>query len=57
MPDRATVPGSADILVKPEKNNYRERHGVVVLCKDTAHQETVYKQLRAMKLRCRVVSV
>ncbi|PPK63508.1 hypothetical protein V5P93_000437 [Actinokineospora auranticolor] len=56
MPDRQ-VPGSADVLAKPEHDQYREKHGVVVVCRDTRHQEQVYTRLRAMGLRCRVVSV
>ncbi|MBM7771222.1 hypothetical protein JOD54_001426 [Actinokineospora baliensis] len=56
MPERQ-VPGSADVLTKPDTHVYRERHGVVVTCRDARHQEQVYAELRALGLRCRVVSV
>ncbi|WP_018686518.1 hypothetical protein [Actinokineospora enzanensis] len=56
-PRRAPVPGSADVLTKPDTDHYRERHGIVVVCRDAHHQEQVYNRLRKMGLRCRVVSV
>ncbi|RLK54838.1 hypothetical protein [Actinokineospora cianjurensis] len=56
MPERQ-VPGSADVLTKPAVHDYRERHGIVVICRDSRHQEQVYAQLRGLGLRCRVVSV
>jgi hypothetical protein len=56
-PGRTRFPGSAEVLSKPEAHNYRERHGVIVLCRDEADQEAVYHQLRELGLRCRVVSV
>jgi hypothetical protein len=57
MPDRPPVPGSADVLTKPATHHYRERHGVIVICRDEAHQQAVYHQLRELGMRCRVVSV
>jgi hypothetical protein len=54
---RGPVPGSADVLTKPEHDDYRARFGVIVLCRDPDHQEAVYRQLRELGMRCRVVTV
>lgn len=57
MADRPPVPGSADVLTKPEHDKYRARYGVIVVCHDPEHQEAVYNDLRERGLRCRVVTV
>lgn len=36
---------------------YRERHGVIVLCRDQRHQRTVYNRLSRDGHACKVVSV
>lgn len=35
--------------------NYREQYGVIVICRDAAHQEEVYNTLMAGGYECRVV--
>lgn len=57
MADRGQVPGSADVLTKPDTDTYRARYGVIVLCRDPSHQEAVYNRLRTLGMRCRVVTV
>ena len=43
----------------PGKNGYQyqEQYGVVVICKDAAHQERVYMQLLRLGLQLKVVVV
>lgn len=43
----------------PGKNGYqyREQYGVVVICKDAAHQERVYWQLLRLGFQLKVVVV
>ena len=43
----------------PGKNGfqYREQYGVVVICKDAAHQERVYMQLLRLGFQLKVVVV
>jgi hypothetical protein len=36
---------------------YREQYGVVIVCKDAAHQEQLYAQLQAADHKVKVVSV
>jgi ParB-like chromosome segregation protein Spo0J len=37
-------------------DNYQEQYGVIVVCKDTAHQEEVYNTLSGMGLEVKVVA-
>lgn len=34
---------------------YKEQYGVIVICKDEAHQKRVYEQLRAKHKKVKVV--
>ena len=36
--------------------NYQEQYGVIVMCKDEAHQQEVYDALSAMDYDCKVVA-
>ena len=36
---------------------YRPQYGVLVRCKDEAHQQALYKQLTALGLKVKVVCV
>lgn len=31
---------------RPEKDRYREQYGVIVICRDQAHQAEVYRDLK-----------
>jgi hypothetical protein len=43
----------------PGRNGYKykEQYGVIVICKDAAHQERVYNRLRRLGLKLKVVVV
>jgi hypothetical protein len=36
---------------------YQQQYGVIVVCRDEAHQERVYTTLSARGLKCKVVTV
>jgi hypothetical protein len=36
---------------------YREQYGLIVRCKDEAHQRQLFHKLKAQGLRCKVVAV
>lgn len=48
------IPGTGDLEVPPEPV-YTPQFGVVVICRDEADQESVYKDLTERGLSCRVV--
>lgn len=41
--------------VEGEASAYREQYGVIVICRDAAHQEAVYNRLTGDGLECKVV--
>ena len=41
----------------PNQFKYRPKYGVIVVCRDEAHQEDVYKTLKASGHKTRVVTV
>ena len=47
------------MLMQYGKNGYKYRpqYGVIVHCKDEAHQQALYKQLTALGLKVKVVCV
>lgn len=47
------------MLMQYGKNGckYRPQYGVIVRCKDEAHQQALYKQLTALGLKVKVVCV
>ncbi|MDT8910903.1 hypothetical protein [Amycolatopsis sp. PS_44_ISF1] len=55
--ENGEIPGSAGLLTRPEKDRYRERFGVLVVCTDAAMQEAVYLEMRDRGWRCKVVTV
>nr|DAW71819.1 MAG TPA: hypothetical protein [Caudoviricetes sp.] len=48
-----------EMLMQYGKNGYKYRpqYGVIVRCKDEAHQQALYKQLTALGLKVKVVCV
>ena len=42
---------------RPAGERYKNRYGVIVLCKDESHQQTIYNTLRADGHTLRVVTV
>lgn len=40
----------------PAKGAYRQQYGVIVICRDEAHQRKVYRQLRAAGHTLKVVT-
>ena len=55
------VDGEADDEAKGDSGkdtsfNYQEQYGVIVMCDDEAHQETVYEKLAGMGYNCKVVA-
>ena len=41
---------------KPAKNAYRQQYGVIVICRDEAHQRKVYDRLKARGHTLKVVT-
>ncbi|MDR2014527.1 MAG: hypothetical protein LBP99_02745 [Azoarcus sp.] len=58
-PQMKTVRSGIQQKKVPGKNgySYKEQYGVVVICKDAAHQEHIYDRLRRLGLQLKVVSV
>lgn len=50
------TPGPAGRIVDQDGDDYAEQYGVIVICRDEAHQRAVYEQLQGEGLRCRVVA-
>jgi hypothetical protein len=55
----ADLAGEQDAYAEPPpppgEDRYKEQYGVIVICRDAAHQETVYSDLQAAGHECRVV--
>ena len=47
--------GAVEQNLIPDKDRYREQYGVIVICDDAEHQETVYNALREAGYSVRVV--
>lgn len=53
-PPAGGAPGPAAPPVDPLAG-YREQYGVIVICRDAAHQEAIYNELKGAGHECRVV--
>jgi len=40
----------------PAKSAYRQQYGVIVICRDEAHQKRVYRRLKSRGHRLKVVT-
>lgn len=57
--DAGEIPELAELdldPVTPPEDNYAEQYGVIVICRDEAHQEQVYTMLKEKELNCKVVN-
>lgn len=44
-----------DTMLEPGEDKYKEQYGVIVICRDEAHQERVYAELQGAGHECRIV--
>lgn len=49
-------PDDGDDVGDPPENDYKEQHGVIVMCRSEAEQATIYERFRAEGLECKVVT-
>ena len=56
QPKKGTVVEAVAVKKKPAPKPYTPQYGVIVLCDNESHQETVYNSLKKEGYKCKVVT-